>query len=167
MHNTRMDIDKYDLQILTRLQQDGRCTSVELAEIVHLSASQCQRRMKKLEEMGVIKQYVAILDANVLGLEIEAIVSVKLSSHGGNPAEEFRQVIALHPEILECHAVTGEEDYVLKVITPNLKEFSDFLMDHLMSLPIVASVRSNVLLQELKGTTALPLKHLLTATQSR
>jgi len=76
MHNTRMDIDKYDLQILTRLQQDGRCTSVELAEIVHLSASQCQRRMKKLEEMGVIKQYVAILDANVLGLEIEAIVSV-------------------------------------------------------------------------------------------
>jgi Lrp/AsnC family leucine-responsive transcriptional regulator len=96
-----------------------------------------------------------------LGLEVEAIVSVTLSSQGGNPAEQFRQVIAQHPEILECHAVTGEEDYVLKVITHNLKEFSDFLMEHLMSLPIVASVRSNVLLQELKSTTALPLNNVI------
>jgi Lrp/AsnC family leucine-responsive transcriptional regulator len=156
-----MIIDKYDLQILDTLQRTGRCTSVELAELVHLSASQCQRRMKKLEDSGLIKQYVALLDAHSLGLEVEAIVSVTLSSQGGNPAEQFRQVIAQHPEILECHAVTGEEDYVLKVITHNLKEFSDFLMDHLMSLPIVASVRSNVLLQELKSTTALPLNNLI------
>jgi len=156
-----MTLDKYDLQILDALQHTGRSTSVELAELVHLSASQCQRRMKKLEDSGLIKQYVALLDAHSLGLEIEAIVSVTLSSQGGNPAEQFRQVIAQHPEILECHAVTGEEDYVLKVITHNLKEFSDFLMEHLMSLPIVASVRSNVLLQELKSTTALPLKNLI------
>ncbi|MFT7133114.1 MAG: Lrp/AsnC family leucine-responsive transcriptional regulator [Cyclobacteriaceae bacterium] len=156
-----MVIDKYDLQILDTLQRTGRCTSVELAELVHLSASQCQRRMKKLEDCGLIKQYVALLDARSLGLEVEAIVSVTLSSQGGNPAEQFRQVIAQHPEILECHAVTGEEDYVLKVITHNLKEFSDFLMEHLMSLPIVASVRSNVLLQELKSTTALPLNNLI------
>jgi Lrp/AsnC family leucine-responsive transcriptional regulator len=153
-----MVTDKYDLQILDTLQRTGRCTSVELAELVHLSASQCQRRMKKLEDCGLIKQYVALLDARSLGLEVEAIVSV---SQGGNPAEQFRQVIAQHPEILECHAVTGEEDYVLKVITHNLKEFSDFLMEHLMSLPIVASVRSNVLLQELKSTTALPLNNLI------
>jgi Lrp/AsnC family leucine-responsive transcriptional regulator len=156
-----MAIDKYDLQILDTLQRTGRCTSVELAELVHLSASQCQRRMKKLEDCGLIKHYVALLDARSLGLEVEAIVSVTLSSQGGNPAEQFRQVIAQHPEILECHAVTGEEDYVLKVITHNLKEFSDFLMEHLMSLPIVASVRSNVLLQELKSTTALPLNNLI------
>ncbi|MFT4719598.1 MAG: Lrp/AsnC family leucine-responsive transcriptional regulator [Candidatus Azotimanducaceae bacterium] len=156
-----MVIDKYDLQILDTLQRSGRCTSVELAELVHLSASQCQRRMKKLEDCGLIKHYVALLDARSLGLEVEAIVSVTLSSQGGNPAEQFRQVIAQHPEILECHAVTGEEDYVLKVITHNLKEFSDFLMEHLMSLPIVASVRSNVLLQELKSTTALPLNNLI------
>jgi Lrp/AsnC family leucine-responsive transcriptional regulator len=156
-----MVTDKYDLQILDTLQRTGRCTSVELAELVHLSASQCQRRMKKLEDCGLIKQYVALLDARSLGLEVEAIVSVTLSSQGGNPAEQFRQVIAQHPEILECHAVTGEEDYVLKVITHNLKEFSDFLMEHLMSLPIVASVRSNVLLQELKSTTALPLNNLI------
>jgi len=156
-----MVTDKYDLQILDTLQRTGRCTSVELAELVHLSASQCQRRMKKLEDGGLIKQYVALLDARSLGLEVEAIVSVTLSSQGGNPAEQFRQVIAQHPEILECHAVTGEEDYVLKVITHNLKEFSDFLMEHLMSLPIVASVRSNVLLQELKSTTALPLNNLI------
>ena len=156
-----MSLDKYDLLILDTLQREGRCTSVELAEIVHLSASQCQRRMKKLEDTGTIKQYVALLDARALGLEVETIVSVKLSSQGGNPAEEFRQVIAQHPEILECHAVTGEEDYVLKVITHDLKGFSDFLMDHLMSLPIVASVRSNVLLQELKSTTALPLENLI------
>jgi Lrp/AsnC family leucine-responsive transcriptional regulator len=156
-----MVTDKYDLQILDTLQRSGRCTSVELAELVHLSASQCQRRMKKLEDCGLIKHYVALLDARSLGLEVEAIVSVTLSSQGGNPAEQFRQVIAQHPEILECHAVTGEEDYVLKVITHNLKEFSDFLMEHLMSLPIVASVRSNVLLQELKSTTALPLNNLI------
>jgi Lrp/AsnC family leucine-responsive transcriptional regulator len=160
-----MIIDKYDLQILATLQAQGRITSVELSEVVHLSASQCQRRMKKLEDAGIIKGYVALLDGHALGLEIEAIVSVTLSSQGGNPAEEFRQVIAQHPEILECHAVTGEEDYVLKVITHNLKEFSDFLMDHLMSLPIVASVRSNVLLQELKGTTALPLKNLIQSVE--
>jgi Lrp/AsnC family leucine-responsive transcriptional regulator len=156
-----MVTDKYDLQILDTLQRSGRCTSVELAELVHLSASQCQRRMKKLEDCGLIKHYVALLDARSLGLEVEAIVSVTLSSQGGNPAEQFRQVIAQHPEILECHADTGEEDYVLKVITHNLKEFSDFLMEHLMSLPIVASVRSNVLLQELKSTTALPLNNLI------
>jgi Lrp/AsnC family leucine-responsive transcriptional regulator len=156
-----MIVDKYDLQILDTLQRAGRCTSVELAELVHLSASQCQRRMKKLEDSGLIMQYVALLDAHSLGLEVEAIVSVTLSSQGGNPAEQFRQVIAQHPEILECHAVTGEEDYVLKVITHNLKEFSDFLMEHLMSLPIVASVRSNVLLQELKSTTALPLNNVI------
>ncbi|MFT7257900.1 MAG: Lrp/AsnC family leucine-responsive transcriptional regulator, partial [Candidatus Azotimanducaceae bacterium] len=135
-----MVIDRYDLQILDTLQRTGRCTSVELADLVHLSASQCQRRMKKLEDSGLIMQYVALLDAHSLGLQVEAIVSVTLSSQGGNPAEQFRQVIAQHPEILECHAVTGEEDYVLKVITHNLKEFSDFLMEHLMSLPIVASV---------------------------
>ncbi|MFT4633487.1 MAG: Lrp/AsnC family leucine-responsive transcriptional regulator [Candidatus Pseudothioglobus sp.] len=156
-----MVIDRYDLQILDTLQRTGRCTSVELADLVHLSASQCQRRMKKLEDSGLIMQYVALLDAHSLGLQVEAIVSVTLSSQGGNPAEQFRQVIAQHPEILECHAVTGEEDYVLKVITHNLKEFSDFLMEHLMSLPIVASVRSNVLLQQLKSTTALPLNNLI------
>ncbi|MFT6116999.1 MAG: Lrp/AsnC family leucine-responsive transcriptional regulator [Candidatus Azotimanducaceae bacterium] len=156
-----MVVDRYDLQILDTLQRTGRCTSVELADLVHLSASQCQRRMKKLEDSGLIMQYVALLDAHSLGLQVEAIVSVTLSSQGGNPAEQFRQVIAQHPEILECHAVTGEEDYVLKVITHNLKEFSDFLMEHLMSLPIVASVRSNVLLQQLKSTTALPLNNLI------
>jgi DNA-binding Lrp family transcriptional regulator len=95
-----MIIDKYDLQILATLQAQGRITSVELSEVVHLSASQCQRRMKKLEDAGIIKGYVALLDGHALGLEIEAIVSVTLSSQGGNPAEEFRQVIAQHPEIL-------------------------------------------------------------------
>ncbi len=150
-------MDRFDLQLLNTLQNAGRSTTAELAETVHLSPSQCQRRMKKLEEAGIIKGYVALLDADKLGLEVEAIVSIKLTSHGRHPTTQFQQVVAQHEEILECHAVTGDEDYVLKVMTRDLGHFSDFLMDNLMSLPIVASVRSNVLLKKLKSTTALPI----------
>ncbi|MFT4711743.1 MAG: Lrp/AsnC family leucine-responsive transcriptional regulator [Candidatus Azotimanducaceae bacterium] len=153
-------MDRFDTQLLNTLQSAGRSTTAELAESVHLSPSQCQRRMKKLEETGIIKGYVALLDADELGLEVTAIVSIKLTSHGRHPTQDFQQVVDQHEEIMECHAVTGDEDYVLKIMTRDLKHFSDFLMDNLMSLPIVASVRSNVLLQELKSTTSLPINSL-------
>ena len=149
--------DATDRRLLQALQTDGRLRNVELSEQIHLSASQCQRRLKRLEELGVIRRYVALLDNEKLGLGVMAMVSVTLEKHGKDPAGAFHQVIKEEPAILECWAVTGDSDYLLRVVAADLKSFSDFLMHRLLGLPMVAGVRSTILMQELKATTALPL----------
>lgn len=150
-------LDRIDRRILACLQENARLTHVELSEQVNLSASQCQRRVRRLEEMGVIQGYGARIDAEAVGLGLTAFVSVSLGKHGENPAARFAQAIRGIPEILECHAVTGEADYLLRVMAPDLKGFSDFLLHRLMSLPGVDSVKSSVALEPIKTTTALPI----------
>lgn len=152
------ELDVYDRRLLQALQADGRLSHVELSEQVYLSASQCQRRLKKLEDTGIIRRYVALLDADKLGLGVMAILSVTLEKHGDDPARAFKESIAGHPQILECWSVTGEADYVMRVVAPDLKAFSDFLMHELLNLPLVAGVRSNILLEQIKFTTELPLR---------
>ena len=155
MHS--IELDAFDRRLLQALQNNSRLTSLELAERVRLSASQCQRRMKKLEDAGVIERYTAVLNRAKTGFEVMAVSTVRLEKHGRFPSQEFKEAIDRYPQILECWATTGDCDYILKVVTRDLNTFTVFLMDELLGLPIVASVKSSILLRQLKATTALPL----------
>lgn len=155
MHS--IELDAFDRRLLQALQNNSRLTSLELAERVRLSASQCQRRMKKLEDAGVIERYTAVLNRAKTGFEVMAVITVRLEKHGRFPSQEFKEAIDRYPQILECWATTGDCDYILKVVTRDLNTFTVFLMDELLGLPIVASVKSSILLRQLKATTALPL----------
>jgi len=160
MMQTKTELDEIDLRILEVLQQEGRLSNRELSERVFLSASQCLRRTKRLEQSGVIRGYAALLNPGRIGLGVRAFVNVSLEKHGQDPAAAFSEAIQSWEEVLECWAVTGEGDYLLRVAAPTLEEFSNLLMHKLLALPMVASVRSSLLLQECKHTTALPLGHL-------
>lgn len=155
MHLTAMD-----LKILSSLQSNARLSNVELSEQVHLSASQCYRRLKRMEEDGIVKGYTALLEPAALGFGVMAHVNVSLEKHGDNPVQAFRTAIHEYPEVLECHAVSGDADYVLRVVAEDLKAFSNFLMHRLLALPFIATVRSSIFLDELKNTTTLPLESL-------
>ena len=149
--------DRFDLKILECLQKQARMSHVELAEEVHLSPSQCLRRLKRLEENAVIRGYHARLEPAKLGYDVIAMVSVSLNKHGENPAQEFHRKINDIEEIVECWMVTGDADYILRVIAEDLKSFSEFLMHRLLRLPEVAAVRSTILMQEMKSSKGLPL----------
>lgn len=150
-------LDRIDRRILGCLQENARLSHVELSERVNLSASQCQRRVRRLEESGVILGYGARLAPDAVGLGLTAFVSVSLGKHGENPAARFAEAIRAIPEILECHAVTGESDYLLRVTAADLKGFSDFLLHRLMSIPGVEGVKSSVALEAIKAPTTLPI----------
>lgn len=153
-----VQLDQYDVRLLRVLQEDGRLTNAELSESVFLSPSQCQRRLKKLEELGVVQRYAAILDRAKIGLGVMAMVSVTLSEHSEESIGVLEKTILQNPHILEGWAVLGEADYVLRVVTRDLDELSNFLLRELLRLHVVDSVKSTILLQQIKYTTALPLE---------
>jgi DNA-binding Lrp family transcriptional regulator len=150
-------IDAFDRKILALLQEEARLSNGELAERVHLSASQCSRRRQRLEEMGLIRAYRAVLDRELLGLSLVSVISVTLSTHNRDNARRFAELVANLPEVQEAHALTGEMDYVLKVVTPDLKALSAFVNDVLLPHESVQHVKTAIVLQSLKETTALPL----------
>lgn len=152
-----VDLDGYDLKLLAAVQEDGRASHVTLAERVALSPSQCSRRLARLEEAGVIAGWRADLDPQALGYGVEALVAVSLERHGESPADSFHAAVAGFPEILDCWLVTGDSDYVLRVVAPDLKRFSDFLLVGLMRLPGVANVRSSIVLDRVGPKKGLPL----------
>ncbi|AXK39411.1 Lrp/AsnC family transcriptional regulator [Crenobacter cavernae] len=155
-----LTLDKTDLRILAELQKNGRLTNVELAERVALSPSPCLRRLKQLEESGVIKQYVALLDPGRIGLGLQAFVRVMLEKRGNAHIQSFVDAVQQWPEVTHCYAMTGEMDYLLQVYFEDLEHFSRFVMDELLSHPGVIDVKSSFVLKELKRTTAMPLSHL-------
>ena len=154
MHNT--DLDVADRRILAELQRNGRASTVELSEHVHLSPAQCHRRQKRLEEAGLIRRYVSEIDPEKLGYSVIAFVNVTVANGPYKQPRKFQQAIAGIDEIQECHTVTGEADYVLKVVATDLKAFSSFLMERLTRLDII-NTTSMVSLETLKQTTALPI----------
>ncbi len=156
---TSITLDKTDLKILQALQNSGRLTNVELAERVALSPSPCLRRLKQLEEAGVIRGYAALLnpDAVQLGLQVFIRVSVDKSSHS---RDGFAGSVQQWPEVLSCFALTGETDYMLHAFFTDMQSFSHFILDTLLSHPGVLDARSSFVLQEVKNSTALPLHHL-------
>ena len=152
-----IDLDRIDKKILGHLQGHARASNLELAEAASLSAAQCHRRHRRLEELGFVSRYETRLDAARLGLNVIAFIHVSMERGHIRELPKFKDVISDLPEVLECYSVTGDFDYVLKVITRDLPALSRFLMDTLMKLPGVAGVRSSVCMDEIKCTSALPL----------
>ncbi|MBY8916754.1 Lrp/AsnC family transcriptional regulator [Nitratireductor rhodophyticola] len=150
-------VDGYDRKILSLLQVDARLTNNDLSERVNLSPSQCSRRRQRLEEEGYIRGYVAMLDRDRLGFPLVNIITVTLATHNPDNARRFGELLARLPEVQEAHALTGEMDYILKVVTPDLKSLSDFVNGVLLPHDSVQHVKSAIVLETLKETGALPL----------
>jgi DNA-binding Lrp family transcriptional regulator len=150
-------IDGLDRKILEALQADGRASNVELAALVHLSAPQCFRRVRALEERGVIRGYRAQVEPQALGLGVMAYVSLNIDGGQFGRVREVEADIRAFPQILECHTVSGDSDYLLKVVAHDLKSLSQFLTDRLMQVPGVDDVRSMICMEEVKAPSPLPV----------
>ncbi|MCO5056091.1 Lrp/AsnC family transcriptional regulator [Thermomonas sp.] len=150
-------LDRIDLQLLALLQREGRHTNAELAEKVHLSASACLRRVQRLEREGVIIGYRAEVDPERLGLGLQAFVRVQLKSHDAARVEAFARQVNRWPEVVACHALTGDMDYLLHVVVSGLEHFSHFLLDHLLAQGDVGDVNSSFVLRTVKQARALGL----------
>lgn len=152
-----MTLDRTDLRILEVLQREGRISNQELAERVNLSPSPCLRRVRALEEAGVVRQYVALVDPRKVGLMLTAYVTVKLEKKGRMPIEQFTRAVQGWQEVAACLSMTGDMDYLLRVHVADLEHYSRFVMDKLLKQPGVVDVKSNFVLERVKDTTALPL----------
>ncbi len=153
-------LDDFDYAILQALQTDGRLSNQALAERVNLSTSPCWRRVKKLEEDGVIARYTALLDAEKLGLNALAYIHVSLMDHAPETLDAFGSFAAGNPEVLECASVTGAYDYILKVIARDTRSLEEFLMEKLLRLGIIRETNTEIVLQQITRNTALPLSEL-------
>jgi Lrp/AsnC family leucine-responsive transcriptional regulator len=156
----KSDLDAIDCHIIAELQSDARLSNVELADKVGLSPSPCLRRVKRLEQEGYILGYRAALQRDRVGLGFSVFVGVKLNGHANDGALAFEQGVVEMPEVVACHLVSGEADYFLEVVVPDLAGYQRFLVGKLLNLPIVREVRSNIAIQTLKADAPLPLEHL-------
>jgi Lrp/AsnC family leucine-responsive transcriptional regulator len=154
----QIELDKIDLQILAILQREGRVSNQEVADRVSLSPSPCLRRIRRLEDAGVIRQYVALVDPGSVGLGLTAFVTIKLEKRGRALLEDFRARIQSWPEVVGCYALTGDMDYLLRVHVEDLQHFSGFVMERLLKQNGVVDVKSSFVLDCIKETTALPLR---------
>jgi len=161
-----IELDAIDRRILAILQENGRLSNQEIAERVNLSPSPCLRRIRRLGETGVIRGYVALLDAQKLGLDLLAYVNVRLEKRGPTAAgrdgvthaERFRAAVQTWPEVVACHAMTGDMDFLLRVQVEDMAHFSRFVQDQLLHHPSVIDVKSSFSLDTFKETTALPIR---------
>lgn len=152
-------VDGFDLKIITALQNDGRLTNQQLADTVGLSASQCSRRRMRLEEDGVIAGYHADLAGEMLGFNVIAFVHITLATHSPDNAKHFHDLVLRVDNVQEAYSLTGDADYLLKIILRDLKSLSDIVNNVLMPHPSVAHVRSSIVLDRLKATAKLPLSN--------
>ncbi len=154
-------LDGIDRRILTALQEDGRLTYDDLANKVQLSASATLRRVKRLEDAKVISRYVALVAPERVGLALTAYLNVRLEKHSEvhkrNPMDLFRASVQTWPEVVECAALTGEMDYLLRVVVQDMAHYSRFIMDTLLKHPSVEDCKTSFVLDRVKNTTALPL----------
>lgn len=153
-------LDRTDLRLLALLQRDGRATNADIAAQVNLSPSACLRRVQRLEAAGVIAGYAALVEPRAVGLGLQAFVRVQLERHGQPAIEQFIDAIGDWDEVVACHALTGDMDYLLHVVVQDLEHFSRFLLDRLLNNAGVADVNSSFVLRTVKQTRALPLGHL-------
>ena len=153
-------LDRTDLALLAELQRDGRISNADLAERVKLSPSACLRRVQRLEQAGVLAGYAAVLDPAKVGLGLQAFVRVQLARHDAEAIGAFTRRIQGWDEVVACHALTGEMDYLLHVVVQDLAHFSRFLLDHLLNASGVADINSSFVLRTVKQPRGLPLGHL-------
>lgn len=164
---SEITVDRYDLQLLAELQRNGHATNSALGEMIHLSSSQVSRRVQRLQEARVIDHYAAILDPAAVGLHVVAFTQVTLDRQGAKSGEKFEREVAQLPQVLECFSLAGEADYILRIVTPDLAAFSEFMNKCLLRISGVTNVRSNITLNKIKQTHVLPLDHVMRPTESK
>jgi len=152
-----MKLDKIDLSILSVLQEDSRVSNQKLAAQVGLSPSPCWRRVKRLEEAGLIARYVTLLDAEAAGLPVHAYLHVSLDNHHPDTVAAFDSMVQARPEVLECYAMSGEYDYLLRVVASSMSDYERFMTRHLLREAEVQTANTSFVLKRIKYTTALPL----------
>ena len=153
-----MNLDRYDKAILIELQRDGRISNVQLAQAVRLSESACLRRVRALEDAGLIERYVALLDQKQVGLSGTVFVHIALSREEQAQLAEFEKAVQKIPEVMECHLMTGEFDYLLRVVIADMADFERLHNEALTRLPGVSRVNSSVAIRTVRKTTELPLQ---------
>jgi Lrp/AsnC family transcriptional regulator, leucine-responsive regulatory protein len=157
MKDYSLNIDAIDKAILEQLQNDSSLSNVELARRISLSPPAVHARIKRLEELGLIRQYVALLNREKAGYDMLCFIAVTLQLHQMEHINMFREAVHQMPEVLECHFMTGEFDYLLKVAVRSRKDLERFLIDRLTPIPGIARISTSVVLTEIKSTTALSL----------
>ncbi|MCB0430675.1 MAG: Lrp/AsnC family transcriptional regulator [Flavobacteriales bacterium] len=152
-------LDKTDLKILRILQENGRITNLSLSQEIGLSPAPTLERVKKLENAGIIQSYHAVVDDSKVGLQIQAFIQVSLTRQVNNAIVNFKKQIHQIPEVMECYQVTGNADYVLKVIVPDISAFEELISEKLSSMEEIGSMQTTVILSETKLSRTLPLKY--------
>jgi Lrp/AsnC family leucine-responsive transcriptional regulator len=153
----QIELDAIDRRILDELQRDGRISNVDLAEAVGLSPSPCLRRVRELEKAGVIDRYAAILNQEDAGFALSVFVQVTLERQVESALETFERLIAERPEVMECYLMTGDSDYLLRIVVADVAAYETFLKEHLTRIPGVSSIKSSFALNRVKYETALPM----------
>ena len=153
-----MNLDELDCRLLAELQRDARIANAELARRLNLSPPAVHARLRRLEEQGFIRGYTALLDREKLGFDMLCFIQISLQLHQNEQAMHFRTAIQQLVEVLECHHVTGEYDYLLKVAVRNRQELEQLVMQKLTSIPGVARIYTNLVFSEIKASTELPLR---------
>ena len=152
-----MELDRYDRAILKLLQEDARITNTSLAEKVSLSESACLRRVKALEESGVIESYTAVLNQQKAGYPVNVFVNITLDRQAQPGLEAFETAVRKIPEVMECYLMTGDSDYLVRVVVPHVQALERFIVERLSKTPGVANIRSSFALKQVKYKTALPI----------
>ncbi len=150
-------LDAIDSRILDLIQHDAGLSVAEIAERVGLSSSPCWRRIKRLEDVGIVQRRVTLLDREKLGLDFEVYCTVKLSLPTKDNLETFEQAVARWPEVVQCATVTGAADYELRIVTRDMHAFDDFLRDKMLSLGLISNIESRIVIRAVKSSTAVPL----------
>ena len=152
------NIDSIDWKILRELQKDSAISNVELARRVHLSPSPCLARVKALKKSGIISNYVALLDAGKLGLQLNVFIFITLKDQNRQSLEEFEATVCSYDEVMECYLMTGDSDYLIRVATHDISELERFIVEKLSPIPQVEGIRSSLALKQVRYKTALPLE---------
>ena len=156
-----MTLDKLDKRILQELQANGSITNLELAEKIGLSPSPCARRVKQLEEAGIIDRQVTLLNASKLNLKLTALIQISMDRHTPDRFELFERKVMSYPEVIECILITGQSaDYQLKVLVPDMESYQEFLLNKITRIDGVTDVHSSFMLREVINSTELPLNHI-------
>ena len=153
----QVELDRSDLRLLEQVQEHGDLSAADIAERLGMTASTCWRRMSRLQQLGVIRKRVTLVDREKVGLSVMVFSHVKLAGHGRDALLRFEQAVREHPEILECYTLMGETDFLLRIVCRDIKAYEAFFLDHLSRFPGVQSVNSSIALAVIKETTALPL----------
>ncbi len=151
------ELAKQDLDILRLLQRDATLSSGEIAERINLSQSPCWRRINRLEQEGVIQRRVALLDREALGMEVVVFATINLTSTGRQNLMSFEREIVDHPEVMECYTMTGIWDYMLKIVTRDIRHYEEFVRNTLTASPAIRELHSHMAVTEIKNSTELPL----------